>query len=70
MKEFIAKVLTGPGGGISSKRIYSGILIISGIILAFLNLNPENVRTLIYGGCGLLGVGAFAERITLGGGCN
>lgn len=70
---FIAKVLSGPSGEASSKRVYSGLLIIAGVILAFINFNPENVRTLIFGGCGLLGVGAFAERIRPGSGggdCN
>jgi hypothetical protein len=70
---FIAKVLSGPSGEASSKRVYSGLLIVSGVVLAFINFNPENVRTLIFGGCALLGVGAFAERIgsgPRGGDCN
>lgn len=39
----------------------------SGIILAFLNGNPNNVQTLVFGGCGLLGAGAFAERFNVPG---
>jgi drug/metabolite transporter (DMT)-like permease len=60
---FIAKALSGPGGEISSKRVYSGLLIISGVVLAFLKGDSGNVQTLVFGGCALLGAGAFAERI-------
>jgi hypothetical protein len=60
---FIAKALSGPGGEASSKRIYSGLLIISGIVLAFLKGDSSNVQILVFSGCALLGAGAFAERI-------
>jgi drug/metabolite transporter (DMT)-like permease len=59
----IAKTLSGPGGEVSSKRVYSGLLIISGIVLAFLKGDSGNVQTLVFGGCALLGAGVFAERI-------
>jgi hypothetical protein len=64
----IAKTIAGPSGEISSKRVYSGLLIVAGVILAFLKGDSGNVQTLIFGGCALLGVGAFAERIGSGGG--
>jgi hypothetical protein len=59
---YIASMLSG-NGEVSSKRVYSGLLILSGIVLAFLKGDSGNVQTLIFGGAALLGVGAFAERI-------
>jgi hypothetical protein len=62
MLDFIIKILT-PNGGVSSKRVYSGLLILSGIIYGCCGGNPENVKTFIYSGAALLGAGSFAETM-------
>lgn len=62
MVDFFKKLLV-PKGGVSSVRLYSGLLIFAGIIYGCCGGNPENVRTFIYSGAGLLGGGKFAERI-------
>lgn len=71
MKSFIGwlgKVFSGPNGEASSKRVLGAFLIVSGAVLAFNHGEYRNVLTLIGGGCALLGVGYYAER--LGGGHN
>lgn len=62
MKEFI-RSMCSMDGDISSKRIYSGLLVVAGIVLAFTKGTEGNVQTLIYAGVALLGVGGFAETM-------
>jgi hypothetical protein len=61
MIDFIYQLFSGPQGEISSKRVLAFLLIISGIVYAFLKSDPTMCGILIGSGVGLLGVMAVSK---------
>jgi hypothetical protein len=67
MKRFL-EVFAGPDGDLSSKRVLSFVLIISGVVYAFIGLcsqasrpDPTVLIELVGSGVALLGVQAFTR---------
>jgi len=67
MKRFL-EVFTSPDGDLSSKRVLSFILIVSGVVYSFIGLcstasrpNPTVLIELVGSGVALLGVQAFTR---------
>lgn len=60
MIDFITSMFSGPAGNISSKRVMAVILILAGIVYAFIKADPAMCGILIGGGVGLLGVQAVS----------
>jgi hypothetical protein len=73
IKRFLVRMLTGPNGGISSKRVNGTMLIQAAIVLgffiAFSKTRPAAVEVLklfLYTGAAILGVGNLMENIKIG----
>jgi small-conductance mechanosensitive channel len=61
-KNYIWTLLMGPNGDVSSKRTMAILLIICGIIFAFINVSADITTSILIGaGVGLLGVGAITK---------
>lgn len=56
--QWLKELFSGPKGEISSKRVLAFLLIIAGIVYAFVRPDPAMCGILIGGGCTLLGVQA------------
>jgi hypothetical protein len=53
----IIKEIHGENGAWSSKRVYGGLLIVSVIVLAYLDKEPEILKLMLVMGVSLIGLG-------------
>jgi hypothetical protein len=73
LKRFLVRMLTGPNGGISSKRVNGTILIQAAIVLGFFiafhktrAAALEVLKLFLYAGAAILGAGNLLENIKIG----
>lgn len=61
MLEYLKQMFSGPLGEISSKRVLAFLLVVSGIVYAFIKSDPAMCGILIGSGCALLGIQAISK---------